>query len=59
MTPAERYDGDGSQDRGDAVEPRPRWPVEDEATRVERVWPVVKLLEGRKHLPIIELSRVA
>lgn len=59
MTPAERYGGGQSQDRGDPVEPRPRWPVEDEATRVDRVWPVVKLLEGRKHLPIIELRRVA
>lgn len=57
MTPAERYDGAGSMAK--SFEPRPRWPADDGAERVKRLQLVVTFLEGRKHLPIVELKRAA
>jgi len=42
-----------------AFGPHPRWPVADEAERVERIHLVVKFLEGSRHLPIVELKWVA
>jgi len=59
MTPADRYDGDESDDHARRVDPRPRWPVDEEAVRVKRLDVVVKFVEGRKHLPIVELKRAA
>jgi transposase InsO family protein len=57
MTPAERYDGAGSTAK--SFEPRPRWPADDGAVRVKRLQLVVTFLEGRKHLPIVELKQAA
>ena len=45
--------------RKQAFELRVRWPVDDEAVRVNRVRLVVKFMEGRRHLPVIELKRAA
>jgi hypothetical protein len=59
MTPADRYDGDGPDGHARRVEPRPRWPVDEEAVCVKRVELVVQLVEGRKHLPIVDLKRAA
>ena len=49
----------GVRRNAQSLEPRPRWPVDDAAIRVKRIQLVVKFLEGRKHLPIVELKRVA
>jgi len=57
LTPTEVRDG--VEDRILPAEPRPRWPVDDEVVRVKRVQLVVKFMEGRRHLPIVELKRVA
>ena len=59
MTPADRYDGDEPEGHARRVEPRPRWPVDEEAMRVKRLDVVVKFMEGRKHLPVVELKRAA
>ena len=56
-TPSEVYDG--ARRNAESLEPRPRWPVGDKAIRVKRIQLAVKFLEGRKHLPIVELKRVA
>lgn len=56
-TPAEFHDG--AEVEATPFEPRPRWPVNDEAVRVKRLESVVKFLEGRKHVPIVELRRAA
>ena len=50
---------DGAIRNAKSLEPRPRWPVHDEARRVKRIQVVVKFLKGRKHLPIVGLKRVA
>jgi len=59
MTPADRCDGDESDGHARRAEPRPRWPVDEEAVRVKRLDVVVKFVEGRKHLPIVERKRAA
>jgi len=59
MTPEERYDGGQAHHRAGPVEPRRRWPLDEETRRVKRIHLVVEFLEGRWHLPIVELKRVA
>jgi hypothetical protein len=59
MTPSDQYAGDESDGHARRVEPRPRWPVDEGAVCVKRVVLVVKFVEGRKHLPIVELKRAA
>ena len=56
-TPSEVYDGVSRNAK--SLEPRPRWLVDDAAVRVKRIQLVVKFLEGRRHLPIVELKRAA
>jgi len=59
LTPAEVYDGTSMQ--AAQLEPRPKWPLasDEDSMRVRRVQLVVKFVEGRRHLPIVELRRVA
>ena len=57
MMPEEVYEG--RPRCASAFELRPRWPVEEEAERVKLIHLVVKFLEGRRHLPIVELKRAA
>ena len=46
--------------RSRTIEPRPRLPVEgDQTRRAGRIRLVVRFVEGRRHLPIIELQRAA
>ena len=54
-TPAEVYSG--VRRNAQSLEPRPRWPVHGDTKRVKRIKMVVKFLEGRRHLPIVELKR--
>ncbi len=59
LTPLEVYDGEAHSAM--SFETRPRWPsyLDGERERVERVHVVVKFMDARRHLPIVELKRVA
>ena len=50
---------DGADYRIPSLESRPRWPVDGAAVRVKRVQLVVKFMAGRRHLPVVELTRAA
>ena len=59
LTPAEAYDGEAHSAM--SFETRPHWPayLDAERERVNRVHVVVKFMDARRHLPIVELKRVA
>ncbi len=57
-TPVEVYTGSASGAR--AIEPRPKWPVDGDHTR--RARPIqmdITFVEGRRHLPVVDLQRAA
>ena len=56
-----REDADGRRRKTPRVEPRPRWPCERRlrARRGDRLRLRVSYVEGRRHLPVIELDRAA
>ncbi len=56
-TPAEIYVG--SEARARTIEPRARWPVKGDQTRAQRIRLLVKFVEGRRHLAVVELKRAA
>ena len=49
----------GSEARVRTIEPRARWPVEGDQTRAQHIRLLVKFVEGRRNLPVVELKRVA
>ncbi len=63
MTPAEVYGGEASPNPGVRFETRPRWPTETgrdgRSQRAGRLHLIVKFVEGRRHLPVVELTRAA
>ncbi|MBK8977676.1 MAG: DDE-type integrase/transposase/recombinase [Planctomycetes bacterium] len=60
-TPSEAHGATASPARTVAFEPRPRWPVsnDDDVTRVRDLRLHVTHFDGRRHLPIVELSPAA
>jgi putative transposase len=56
-TPQEAYERRGR--RQCKIEPRRRWPHQPRRRNAERVQLAVGYVEGRKHLPVIELRRAA
>ena len=67
-TPQEVYEGRSPRNTNPRFEPRPKWPSESRCaapqTRIEgrrgvRLSLVIGYLEGRKHLPMIELRKAA
>ncbi len=52
------YCGEASPSFGVRFEPRPRWPAADNS-RARRLHLTIKFLEGRRHLPVVELTRAA
>ena len=63
LTPDEVYRGEASPEPGVRFEPRPRWPVEtgqdDRCQRAGRLHLTIKFVEGRRHLPVVELTQAA
>jgi transposase InsO family protein len=59
FTPREVYDGLLPASGRSRIEPRPNWPANAAADRVEGLRLVVGYLEGREHLPVIELREAA
>ena len=61
MTPAEVYDR--SPTLRTRFEPRPRWPVnpgrDGQCQRTSRLHLTIKFVDGRRHLPIVELEQAA
>ncbi len=59
LTPAEVHKGE--VESAVTLESRSRWPehLNEESERVERVHAVVKFMDSRRHLPIVELKRAA
>ncbi len=61
MSPAEVYDR--SPTLRTRFEPRPRWPVnpgrDGQCQRTSRLHLTVMFVEGRRHLPVVELTRAA
>ncbi len=58
LTPNEVYRGEVSPEPGVRFEPRPRWPAADNS-RARRLHLTIKFMEGRRHLPVVELTRAA
>ncbi len=63
LTPDEVYRGEASPEPGARFEPRPRWPMENgqdgRCQRAGRLHLTIKFVEGRRHLPVVELTRAA
>ena len=63
MTPAEVYGGEASPNPGVRFETRPPWPVDTgrdgRCQRAGRLHLTIKFVEGRRHLPVVELTRAA
>lgn len=60
MTPAEIYRGDEPPTPRGCFEPRPRWPMPvGRQQRASRLHLTVRFLEGRRHLPVVELAQAA
>ncbi len=59
LTPAEVYDDTGAPSQVVQFEPRLRRPVASDRRKRARLQLVVKFVEGRRHLPIVELTRAA
>jgi hypothetical protein len=63
LTPNEVYRGEASSEPGVRFETRPRWPTETgregRCQRAGRLHLMVKFVEGRRHLPVVELTRAA
>ncbi len=59
LTPAEARDGETHS--AISFETRPHWPahLDEERERVRRLHLVVKFMDARRQLPIVELRRVA
>ena len=59
LTPAEAHDGEAHS--AVSFETRPRWPAypDEERERVRQLHVVVKFVDARRHLPVVELKRVA
>ena len=55
--PTEVYFGSPSNTR--RLEPRPGWPVDDEAQRTKRARLLLSFVDGRRHLPVVLLTRSA
>ena len=49
----------GSATESPPIETRARWPVEGQTRRAEHIRLLVKFVEGRRHLPVVELQRAA
>jgi len=56
-TPTEVYLGSACD--VPVLEPRPKWPVQANTTRAARIDLAVTLVEGRSHLPIVQLTHAA
>ena len=56
-TPTEVYMGLSNEAL--SIEPRQLWPIREECVRTKRVDLALKFVEGRRHLPIVELKRAA
>jgi transposase InsO family protein len=61
QTPSEMYHGSARPAPVARLEPRPRWPLCEpgRGRRTPHIRLVVGLLEGRRHLPVVELQRAA
>ncbi len=63
LTPDEVYRGEASPEPDVRFEPRPRWPVDTgrdgQCQRAGRLHLIVTFVEGRRHLPVVELTRAA
>ncbi len=61
MAPIDVYRGEASPKPGVRFETRPRWPVTDKIPHApaRRLHLTIKFLEGRRHLPIVELEQAA
>ncbi|MHC4920999.1 MAG: transposase [Planctomycetota bacterium] len=63
MTPAEVYVGEASPSPGVRFEPRPRWSTETgrdgRCRRACCLHLIVNFVEGRRHLPVVELTQAA
>ncbi len=63
LTPAEMYRGSAPAGRAVGFEPRPRWPAACDGSRQPKrarlLHLIVRFVEGRRHLPIVELARAA
>ncbi len=62
-TPNDVHAAEASSNPGVRFEPRPRWPVntgrDDQSQRAARLHLIVAFVEGRRHLPVVELTRAA
>ena len=56
-TPQEVYENRRRRRR--KIEPRPRWPHRNRCRNADKVQLEVSYIEGRKHLPVVELRRAA
>ena len=61
LTPAEVHDGSAPPVQVVRFEPRSRWPLDgrSRSTRARRIHLTIKFMEGRAHLPIVQLTRAA
>ncbi len=63
MTPIDLYRGEASPEPGVLFETRPRWPIvtgrDGRCQRAGRLHLTIKFVEGRRHLPIVELEQAA
>lgn len=49
----------GSPSEALSIEPRSLWLIREQTERATRVDLIIKFVEGRRHLPIVELKRAA
>ncbi len=61
LTPDEAYRGEASPNPYVRFEPRPRWPItgKGRSSRAGRLHLTIKFVEGRRHLPVVELNQAA
>ncbi len=61
MTPEEAYRGEASPGSSLRFKPRPQWPMtgKSQSSRARRLHLTIKFVEGRRHLPVVELTRAA
>ncbi len=61
LTPAEVFGGEASLNPGVPFEPRPRWPATGKSrnTHALRLHLTITFVEGRRHLPVVELTRAS
>ena len=62
-TPNDVHAAEASSNPGVRFEPRPQWPVntgrDDQSQRAARLHLIVAFVEGRRHLPVVELTQAA